>query len=261
MIEVFFVFAWTRHCHLSEGESSRDEWCERLVSDWLAIRPDSSPLLTPNYLTEISLTVESEKKTILKTNVTQWVKECVYSTKRGKTEALPKYAGVYTSGVEPWWVAWIESLTLSMGSDQPTDIRATSVQRIPYSPVHSRVIVFPLKFTKKVRITKTYKAERPPPRKPVYQRCSSNGGNRCSTICSWLDLKLRLKVSLFTFPPTFHFFLRSGFLFLTFFMCNMINVTLFLTEWMRKQRRANRRFWNFHGSQKWHANVTNAMIV
>ena len=32
------------------------------VSDWLAIRPDSSPLLTPNYLTEISLTVESEKK-------------------------------------------------------------------------------------------------------------------------------------------------------------------------------------------------------
>ena len=34
------------------------------VSDWLAIRPDSSPLLTPNYLTEISLTVESEKNDI-----------------------------------------------------------------------------------------------------------------------------------------------------------------------------------------------------
>ena len=43
------------------------------VSDWLAIRPDSSPLLTPNYLTEISLTVESEIFffMILKTNVTQ----------------------------------------------------------------------------------------------------------------------------------------------------------------------------------------------
>ena len=170
MIEVFFVFAWTRHCHLSEGESSRDEWCERLVSDWLAIRPDSSPLLTPNYLTEISLTVESEKKTILKTNVTQWVKECVYSTKRGKTEALPKYAGVYTSGVEPWRVTSIEPLTLSMDCDQPTDIRATSVQRMPYSPVHSRVITFPLKFTKKIRTTKTYKAEQAEaPSKPVYQ--------------------------------------------------------------------------------------------
>ena len=89
------------------------------------------------------------KKTILKTNVTQWVKECVYSTKRGKTEALPKYAGVYTSGVEPWRVTSIEPLTLSMDCDQPTDIRATSVQRMPYSPVHSRVITFPLKFTKK----------------------------------------------------------------------------------------------------------------
>ena len=35
MIEVFLVFAfvWTRRCHLSEGESSRDEWCERLAGD------------------------------------------------------------------------------------------------------------------------------------------------------------------------------------------------------------------------------------
>ena len=44
------------------------------MSDWLAIRPDSSPLLTPNYLTKISLTVESEIFffVILKTYVTEW---------------------------------------------------------------------------------------------------------------------------------------------------------------------------------------------
>ena len=157
MIEVFLVFAfvWTRRCHLSEGESSRDEWCERLAGD----QTRQLASLNTKLLDWISLTVEREKM-ILKTNVTQWVEECVYCTKRGKTEALPKYVGVYTSGVEPWRVTSIESLKLSMGCDQPTDIRATSVQRMPYSPVHSRVIAFPLEFTKKIRITKTYKAER-----------------------------------------------------------------------------------------------------
>ena len=70
------------------------------MSDWLAIRPDSSPLLTPNYLTEISLTVESEKKKHIE-DERDTVEECVYCTRRGKTEALPRYVGVYTSGVEP----------------------------------------------------------------------------------------------------------------------------------------------------------------
>ena len=69
MIEVFLCL------HLSELDIAtclKESLVETSdVSDWLAIRPDSSPLLTPNYLTEISLTVESEKKMILKTNVTQ----------------------------------------------------------------------------------------------------------------------------------------------------------------------------------------------
>ena len=72
------------------------------MSDWLAIRPDSSPLLTPNYLTEISLTVESEIFLLHDIeDERDRVEDRVYCTKRGKTEALPKYVGVYTSGVEP----------------------------------------------------------------------------------------------------------------------------------------------------------------
>ena len=156
MIEVFLVFAfvWTRHCHLSEGESSRDEWCERLAGHQTRqLASLNTKLLDWNIFDSRKRKndIEDERDT---------VEECVYCTKRGKTEALPKYVGVYTSGVEPWRVTSIEPLTLSMGSDQPTDIRATSVQRMPYSPVHSRVIAFPLEFTKKIRITKTYKAER-----------------------------------------------------------------------------------------------------
>ena len=148
MIEVFLVFAfvWTRrHCHLSEGESSREEWCERLARDQTRqLASLNTKLLDWNIFDSRKRIfflhdIEDERDT---------VEDCVYSTKRGKTEALPKYVGVYTSGVEPWRVTSIESLTLSMGSDQPTDIRATSVQRMPYSPVHSRVIAFPLKCTK-----------------------------------------------------------------------------------------------------------------
>ena len=144
MIEVFLVFAfvWTRRCHLSEGESSRDEWCERLAGHQTRqLASLNTKLLDWNIF-------DSRKRKNDIENERDTVEECVYCTKRGKTEALPKYVGVYTSGVEPWRVTSIESLKLSMGCDQPTDIRATSVQRMPYSPVHSRVIAFPLKFTK-----------------------------------------------------------------------------------------------------------------
>ena len=58
-----------------------------------------------------------------------------------------------------------------MSSDQRTDIRATSVQRMPYNPVHSRAIAFTLKFTK----NKDHKDKKLSKPKPLLASQSTNG--------------------------------------------------------------------------------------